>query len=248
MSYKQHGQTNVFERQPDSELVYHLSGLIEGTISYKCEAATESQVFAMLGGEHPDDSNVTLYSVRVKRSKNQWWLATYDCIGLTQETTEKQIAFPNSVGVEPIETHKYFRSPGKMAGSPELNGAGAFQEAYNGAVFQMSEADSNGYRTELGFVGFVGANTPADLRGVRQYYAPNIMCNVSYYTRNTPTLKKPTSIQEPGVDIPTVEGVSLVWLHLISSAEKIGKADIWRVTEQYIAGTDKQISEAVYGD
>lgn len=239
-------------RQADSELVYHSSGLIEGTISYKVDGDYQVLLFQKLGDKHPDDKDITLYQLRLKKGKLGLMHATYDCIGLFKDPTDRVISFPNSVSAEPIETHPYFNSPGMMAGDPPDTSGSSTAKGANGAVWQMSEPDpkNQNKRTCIGFLGFTEKTAPKDLRGVRSYFVGQYMCRTNYYTAKKPKLKAPTTIQQPEGDLPAF-AVDLKWLHLISSCEMVNKANIWRVTEEYIAGRlvnkKSEISDRIYG-
>ena len=263
-TYNEHGggKLSTVENpiwQVGDQVTISQGGLVEGTCSLRCDGDLAPEIVLKYIGEDYVGTSATswemkLYAAKVHYNRANIATVTFDAIGiLNGDTTDPIVTFPNSVNSEPIETHKRFLT--HLAGAPRSDGvesAGTMEgytsetRKFNGGIFAV---DLN--KKPLNFMGFLGDNAPAELRGVRSYYRGSIMCRKTYYqiTDEAPTFQEPCRIVDApsDVDIPTVPGISK-WLHLVTSCEQIGKANIWRVTEEYIAGTNDVISQLIYGD
>lgn len=144
-----------------------------------------------------------------------------DFIGILQDPTPFKIEFPGGSGTEAIETHEDFE---KFAGTPEA------PNEENGATFDEETGE---------FIAF----TSGDKRGLKSYYVPNTLVNVSYWTFRAPQprrIAREIRSSIPGLIVP---GSVKDFLLLSMPFRQVGP--LWFVTEQYMGsgpnGWDRDI-------
>jgi hypothetical protein len=218
----------VLVRQPGSELNYDDTGMVEGQLIFAFDENQWAAVTPYLGRAHPDDPNVTLYRLRRVRNAAGVELAVFDCIGVSKDPTDRVVSYPATVTTEPIETHPDF-ADSEFAGTPG--------DPENGAVWDPDSGE---------FIGFVGAGAPAELRGVRSYYVGSVIARATYYTRTPPRFRNICKITPSLPNIPDIPGVKN-WLYLPPSSEQIGRARLWRVTEEFLGSGPAGWSDIIYG-
>ena len=84
--------------QPGSELIYHDTGLIEGTVVIKAtDQNRENRLREMVGTRHPKDSDVFLYAMRDRALTLDVDEGTFDCIGTVDGEDTARIVVPDGV-------------------------------------------------------------------------------------------------------------------------------------------------------
>jgi hypothetical protein len=225
----------LLERQPESELVYHPDGLIDGQIAYEFDhAGQRASVNALLGSQHPDDSAVYLYALRITKGRLGKSRAVFDCIGLSRSPTTPAVSMDPSVTTEPIETHPDFLSFAGTAGAP-----------VNGARFDDETGEFLGFFGPAGLSG-EEATRAAELMGVSSYYTGSPVLRASYYSFTPPTFGASFRIARPHVPTPSIGGVQN-WLRMAPKWDTVSGTPIYRVSEEWMGSSrDRGWSTLVY--
>ncbi len=213
-------------KQPDSEIVYGHTGLVEGTVTFKYDATMRSTMLSLRGTPHPDDSNVILHQFRDIKNRAGIRTAVFDCIGISKDPTDKIYSFGPSTSTAAITAHPDFisRIGGKKGNSK------------NGAIF-----DDDGQ-----FIRFNEAHQDfaAELGGVESYITGTIIVRATYYTRTPPRISKAYSIVETLPGIPEISGVKN-WLYMPPAPEPV--SGLWRVSEEFLGSGPDGWSQIIYG-
>jgi hypothetical protein len=234
--------------QPGSELIYHDDGLIEGNIIIKSDAGSISEIDGLLGGPHPNDSDVILYAMRQRYEVLNYVLSTFDCIGTENRGDTERIVVPvPSQEMIAIECHPDFLKD-KMCGAP---GGGGWTydlttrtaRGKNGSLFTI-----DGNKKLLTFLGF-GMDAPDELRGVRMYQRNSPVLRATWYSWMEPQFQCGSKIVERPLGSPTLIGIA-DYLRSSPVGSRVGGfgGDIlWKIVQEYV-GSEDGCSTIIYGD
>ena len=234
--------------QPDSELIFHDDGLIEGTLVVETDLQNEANLRYLMGGPHPQTDDVMLYGMRLRYGRLEKVLATFDCIGTEGRVDTQRVVIPMpSKEMIPIEAHpKFFTS--EMAGTEgsitALGGAGSgFAEGANGARFSVTQSGNK----ITGFLGFLGPDAPASLRPMRFYERNTPVLRATWYSWKDPSFPFKSVIVEKPSGAVNNSGVKN-WLRSAPSAARVGGVNsltVWKMTQEYV-GSETGWNEVAY--
>lgn len=244
---REQGPVMEYAIQPGSELVYHDTGLIEGSVILKTDLTKgkDELLDKYLGKPHPSDADVFLYAVRRRNLTLNLVEGSFDCIGTRGKKDTERIVVPvPSKEMIPIEAHpKFFTAD--MAG-PEsgltILGDGSYAEGANGARFTVS---SNGKIT--GFLGFIGAAAPQKFRALRFYERNTPILRASWYSWQVPKFSFKSVIVTHPKGAPNYDGIKN-WLRSSPPGERVGAVNgevLWKITQEYI-GSEEGVNDVVY--
>ena len=234
--------------QPDSELIYHDDGLIEGTLVIETDRDNEDVLTELMGGPHPRNGDVMLYGLRIRYGRLEKATATFDCIGTAdREDTDRIVVPVPSKEMIPIEAHPKFWT-GDMAGLEEditaLGGAGSgFGEGENGARFSVTQSGNK----VTGFLGFIAPDAPESLRPMRFYERNTPVLRATWYSWNDPSFPFESVIVTAPNGAPNNTGVAN-WLRSAPTAARVGGVNsltVWKMTQEYV-GSETGWNDVVY--
>ena len=235
--------------QPGSELIYHDTGLIEGTVVIKAtDQNRENRLREMVGTRHPKDNDVFLYALRDRSLPLDVDEGTFDCIGTVDGEDTARIVVPvPSKEMVPIEAHPKFFT-GDMAGpeaSLTLSPDGNYASGANGSRFSVMP----GTKKITGFLGFLGQDAPLSLRPVRFYERNTPVLRATYYTWVDPKFDCASVIVENPTGAPNCPGIKN-WLRSAPNAERVGTAagfTLWKISIEYV-GSETGWNEVIYSN
>jgi hypothetical protein len=205
--------------QQDWTVTENVDGSWQSTIVFKGGRNDRHRAPA-IGQSHPYEPGLYCFAREFKFKGLELLEVKCDYMGIKQDPTAPYVQFPGGTGQDPIETHPNFESF-----------AGTLGNELNGALFDETTGE---------FLGFAAGNK----QGVRAYFVPNTIVNVTYYTFRTPQSRNVARIysgQLPNiVKPPNVAN----WLVIGMPYETIGK--LYKVTETYLGSDQRGWDSDIY--
>lgn len=222
MALKIKGNNNTMELQPGWEIVETQEDTLVATLTFKGPYA-QRMAAPQRGALIPTGDPLYCHERRMKRLPLGLCEVRCDFIGILADPTPFRVEFPGGTGTEAIELHDQFEDFAGTADEPNEE---------NGAKFDPETNE---------FIGF----TAGPKRGMKSYYVPNTIVNVSYWTFRAPQPRRITReilASIPGLIVPSsVKDFLLIGMPF----RQVGP--LWGVTEQYLGSGPNGWDTDVYG-
>ncbi len=219
------GNDHTMKLQPGWELIEAEDDTLRASLDY-VGPFTARLTTPKRGSAFPAGDPLVCHERRFKKLNNSTVKVTCDFIGIASDPTPHKIEYPGGSGTEPIETHPNFEL---FAGTPEA--------PLNGAYFDPETGE---------FVGFAGGTTTAEQkkRGVRTYFVPNVLVNVSYWTWRVPQARRVAREIRGGINGVITPGSVKNYLLIGLPYRQVG--NLYAVTEQYMGSGENGWDTDIY--
>lgn len=219
MALRKFGPLRDPKLQPGWSVRENVDGSWESTLVYKGDRTHRNRM-PQVGDRHPSEAGLYCYSRELTYDKTEFLLCTAQYMGIKQDPSPPYVQFPGGTGQDPIETHPNF-----------ANFAGTANNPANGAY----------WNTETGeFIGFISGPR----QGVRSYFVPNTIVNVTYYTFRVPQILRVARVFSGNLPNFQKPPNVLNWLVIGMPYEKVGP--LYKVTETYLGSDTRGWDPFIY--